>query len=67
MINLIKTGEKPYKCSHPGCIKEFVSLGNMKSHEANHSVIKPFECDFPGCGKDYSRLFRLEIHKRTHV
>jgi uncharacterized Zn-finger protein len=54
-------------CSYPNCGKQFISLGNMKSHEFNHTEKKPFKCNFPGCNKYYSRIFRLEIHKRTHV
>ncbi|ORY48167.1 hypothetical protein BCR33DRAFT_649738, partial [Rhizoclosmatium globosum] len=27
------TGDKPFKCSHPGCTKEFSQQGNLRTHE----------------------------------
>ena len=26
------TGDKPYKCRHPGCTKAFSQLSNLQSH-----------------------------------
>ncbi|KAJ2264462.1 hypothetical protein EV176_006239 [Coemansia sp. RSA 451] len=30
------TGEKPYKCEHPGCFKRFSVLSNMRRHAKLH-------------------------------
>ena len=33
------TGDKPYKCRHPGCTKAFSQLSNLQSH--SRCVINP--------------------------
>ena len=33
------TGEKPYTCSHTGCLKSFAELGNLKSHLKTHVTL----------------------------
>jgi len=30
------TGEKPHKCTFPGCNKRFSEKGNMKTHLKTH-------------------------------
>jgi hypothetical protein len=30
------TGEKPHKCTYPGCNKRFSEKGNMKTHFKTH-------------------------------
>jgi uncharacterized Zn-finger protein len=33
------TGEKPHKCTYPGCNKRFSEKGNMKTHFKTHVKI----------------------------
>ena len=46
------TGEKPYKCMHPGCGKAFSQLSNLQSHSRSHMTDKPFRCN--SCYKCYA-------------
>lgn len=32
------TGEKPYQCSFPGCLKRFTQSSNLTAHEKTHSA-----------------------------
>ncbi|KAG0009146.1 hypothetical protein BGZ80_002694, partial [Entomortierella chlamydospora] len=56
------TGERPFKCGHPGCDKTFTQLGNLKTHEHIHDEVKPFMCRLAGCGKAFSQLGNLKTH-----
>lgn len=39
------TGDKPYKCRHPGCNKAFSQLSNLQSHSRCHQTDKPYKCN----------------------
>ncbi|KAI8342508.1 hypothetical protein BC941DRAFT_466178 [Chlamydoabsidia padenii] len=34
------TGEKPFKCEHPGCTKQFSRFDNMRQHAQTHQKLK---------------------------
>ena len=42
------TGEKPYYCDYPACIKSFTQSGQLKTHQRLHAGDKPFACSAPG-------------------
>lgn len=33
----IHTGERPYRCTHPGCHKSFVQSGQLRTHQRLHT------------------------------
>jgi len=55
------TGDKPYRCQHPGCSKAFSQLSNLQSHTRSHMTDRPFRC--------YScyKCFRDEATLRDHI
>nr|XP_054586026.1 zinc finger protein 362a isoform X5 [Nothobranchius furzeri] len=61
----IHTGERPYKCAHPGCEKAFTQLSNLQSHQRQHNKDKPFKCS--DCFRAYSDSASLQIHLSAHA
>ncbi len=68
------TGDKPYKCRHPGCTKAFSQLSNLQSHSRCHQTDKPYKCN--SCYKCFvdeaSLLEHIPKHKeskhlKTHI
>jgi len=68
------TGDKPYKCRHPGCNKAFSQLSNLQSHSRCHQTDKPYKCN--SCYKCFqdeaSLLDHIPKHKeskhlKTHI
>eukprot|EP01083_Nonionella_stella_P267828 904997_1 len=51
----IHTGERPFKCKHPGCEKAYTRNDNLVSHTRVHTGEKPFKCNYSGCGKAFTR------------
>ncbi|XP_001637240.3 zinc finger protein GLI1 [Nematostella vectensis] len=63
----VHSGEKPNKCTHPGCNKAFSRLENLKIHMRSHTGEKPYLCQFPGCPKAFSNSSDRAKHQRTHL
>uniref|UniRef100_A0AAY4CQN3 C2H2-type domain-containing protein n=1 Tax=Denticeps clupeoides TaxID=299321 RepID=A0AAY4CQN3_9TELE len=61
----IHTGDRPYKCAHPGCEKAFTQLSNLQSHRRQHNKDKPFKCH--NCNRGYTDSASLEVHMSTHT
>ncbi|NXY92520.1 ZN384 protein, partial [Alcedo cyanopectus] len=61
----IHTGDRPYKCAHPGCEKAFTQLSNLQSHRRQHNKDKPFKCH--NCHRAYTDAASLEVHLATHT
>ncbi len=58
------TGERPYKCQHPGCGKAFTQLSNLQSHSRSHMTDKPFRCN--SCYKCFADEQSLREHIPKH-
>ena len=58
------SGERPYRCSVPGCKKLFATSTELKTHMVVHSGRKPHEC--PICGEGFADSSNLSKHKKTH-
>ncbi|KFP04980.1 Zinc finger protein 384 [Calypte anna] len=65
LLNSIHTGDRPYKCAHPGCEKAFTQLSNLQSHRRQHNKDKPFKCH--NCHRAYTDAASLEVHLATHT
>ncbi|XP_061144996.1 zinc finger protein 384-like [Syngnathus typhle] len=63
--NRIHTGDRPYKCTNPGCEKSFTQLSNLQSHRRQHNKDKPYKC--PNCNKGYVDAASLEVHMSKHT
>ncbi|CAG5132795.1 unnamed protein product, partial [Candidula unifasciata] len=59
------TGEKPYKCAHPGRYSvlsgyHFIPLSHLKQHFRSHTGEKPYTCLRHG-------MYHLQQHTRLHT
>lgn len=62
----VHSGEKPNKCTFPGCNKAFSRLENLKIHMRSHTGEKPYLCQHLGCPKAFSNSSDRAKHQRTH-
>lgn len=62
----VHSGEKPNKCTFPGCNKAFSRLENLKIHMRSHTGEKPYLCQHIGCPKAFSNSSDRAKHQRTH-
>ncbi|XP_019904728.3 zinc finger protein 2 isoform X2 [Esox lucius] len=60
---MIKTVERPYKCSQ--CGKGYRFQPQLTSHEMIHAGARPYKCS--QCGKGYQRPGHLKRHQMTHT
>ena len=61
------TGEKPYKCTIPGCLRRFSRIENMRLHVRTHTGEKPYACGYEGCPKRFNNSSDRAKHVKTHV
>nr|XP_053626757.1 zinc finger protein 236-like isoform X2 [Cherax quadricarinatus] len=62
---LIHTGERPFKCTFPGCDRAFNQKISMLIHMDIHTGRKDYKCDF--CNKEFVQRSNLRCHiKRVH-
>ncbi|RLN73981.1 hypothetical protein BBJ28_00025033 [Nothophytophthora sp. Chile5] len=57
--------KKLFRCSFPGCGREFQLKGNLKRHANIHCGERKFACKF--CGKRFLRKADMEVHYRVHT
>lgn len=57
--------KKVFRCTFPGCGREFQLKGNLKRHVNIHNGDKKFACKF--CGKRFLRKADMEVHYRVHT
>lgn len=61
----IHTGERPFKCTHPGCDRAFNQRYTMLIHMDIHTGKKAYKCEF--CNRDFVQKSNLRCHiKRVH-
>ncbi|CAI5719996.1 unnamed protein product [Hyaloperonospora brassicae] len=54
-----------FRCTFPGCGREFQLKGNLKRHLNIHKGDKKFACKF--CAKRFLRKADMEVHYRVHT
>ncbi|KAH7463815.1 Oocyte zinc finger protein XlCOF26 [Phytophthora ramorum] len=64
-LGLKKEDKKVFRCTFPGCGREFQLKGNLKRHANIHNGDKKFACKF--CGKRFLRKADMEVHYRVHT
>ncbi|KAI8614171.1 hypothetical protein BC830DRAFT_1049804, partial [Chytriomyces sp. MP71] len=55
-----------FKCTHPGCPKNFSTNGHLSRHMMIHVSNQRFPCTVPGCEKTFSRSDSANHHSRNH-
>eukprot|EP00117_Sycon_ciliatum_P010710 scpid97363/ scgid12500/ Zinc finger protein ZIC 4; Zinc finger protein of the cerebellum 4 len=58
------TGERPYKCNHPGCDQAFRRGLLLRDHKVTHIEGKYFDCPNLGCSKRFNSIGALRFHRR---
>ena len=58
------SGEKPFACTHDGCVKTFASSGNRTTHERTHTGERPHPC--ATCIKAFRTSSDLAVHVMRH-
>ncbi|CAG2122129.1 unnamed protein product [Medioppia subpectinata] len=66
-FNRVHTTDKPFKCPHNECGKEFAYKQCLDSHLVSHTTGRPFVCDFIGCQRSYKNEISLQTHKLIHL
>ena len=54
-----------YKCSQPGCQKEYASRRYLQEHLKTHAGVKPYKC--PHCKSEFFYRGSLRRHMRGHT
>jgi hypothetical protein len=61
------TGERPYKCTVPGCGADFIEWRHWATHKMKHENIHRYVCTAEGCDARYIFAFELKAHvERNH-
>lgn len=60
-----KPASAVFRCTFPGCGREFMLKGNLKRHQNIHSGDRKFACK--QCDRAFFRKADLEVHYRVHT
>ncbi|KAI5481629.1 zinc finger, C2H2-type domain containing protein [Pseudohyphozyma bogoriensis] len=63
----IHSNDRPFKCSWPGCQRDFIQRSALTVHFRVHTGERPHECEHPGCDKAFSDSSSLARHRRIHT
>ena len=63
----VRNHEKPFTCSYPGRVRQFITKSNLKTHDRTHTREQPYTCSYPGCVRKLTTKGKLKIHERTHI
>lgn len=66
ILDLLFTGEKPFKCEYAGCDRRFANSSDRKKHSHVHTSDKPYNCRVHGCDKSYTHPSSLRKHMKVH-
>lgn len=58
--------QKPHKCPHRGCDRQFNRKYTLVEHMKTHTGEKPHVCPVRSCSKRFSTSGNLSRHKRLH-
>ncbi|KAF4127960.1 C2H2 type zinc finger [Phytophthora infestans] len=58
--------EKPHRCPHQGCGRQFNRKYTLVEHIKPHTGEKPHVCPVRSCSKRFSTSGNLSRHKRLH-
>ncbi|KAG8431448.1 hypothetical protein GDO86_018696 [Hymenochirus boettgeri] len=61
----VHTGERPFPCTWPDCLKKFSRSDELTRHYRTHTGEKQFRC--PLCEKRFMRSDHLTKHARRHT
>lgn len=61
------TSQRHFRCTHPGCERQFSRAGKLHDHLRTHTGERPFQCVHPGCHKAFRRADHLQRHARSHA
>ena len=59
------SNERPFKCTHNGCVKSYATLSNLRVHQMFHNIGE-YKCHFNGCNKTFSCEPLLKTHLCIH-
>lgn len=63
----IHTGERPYKCDHPGCQNRYSRKDHLRRHElSHHPELKHLECPHDNCNMRFDTRQKLDRHVASH-
>ncbi|KAI1187436.1 transcription factor IIIA [Nemania serpens] len=59
--------ERPFRCPHPGCDKDYIEEKHLKQHiKGSHTAERDHVCTYEGCGKQFMTATRLRRHQLVH-
>uniref|UniRef100_A0A3B5ML40 Kruppel like factor 5 like n=1 Tax=Xiphophorus couchianus TaxID=32473 RepID=A0A3B5ML40_9TELE len=63
-LGMVRTGEKPYRCTWENCDWRFARSDELTRHYRKHTGAKPFKC--VACSRCFSRSDHLALHMKRH-
>ncbi|KAJ5240467.1 uncharacterized protein N7469_002058 [Penicillium citrinum] len=58
--------KRQFKCTHPGCDRQFKRRAALERHLTCHSDERPYVCWVPECHRAFKRFDNLLAHYPTH-